>query len=61
MSCYFYLVLLHCVVFGTLVGMCVFSVMWSELLMMPFIGCPLIFISVRVPERGVCVHISSED
>ena len=29
------------VVFGTLVGVFVFSVMWSELLMTSAIGCPL--------------------
>ena len=29
------------VVFGTLVGVSVFSVMWSELLMTSAIGCPL--------------------
>ena len=29
------------VVFGTLVGVCVFSVMWSELLMTSAIICPL--------------------
>ena len=29
------------VVFGTLVGVCVFSVMWSELLMSSDISCPL--------------------
>ena len=46
------------VVFGTVVG--VFSVMWSELLMTSAISCPLV-ISVRVPESGVCVHISGED
>ena len=49
------------VVFGTLVGVFVFSVMWSELLMTSAISCPLVVISVRVPESGVCVHISSED
>ena len=49
------------VVFGTLVGVFVFSVMWSELLMTSAISCPLWVISVRVPESGVCVHISGED
>ena len=39
------------VVFGTLVGVFVFSVMWSELLMSSAISCPLV-ISVRVPESG---------
>ena len=43
------------VVFGTLVGVFVFSVLWSELLMSSVV------ISVRVPESGVCVHISGED
>ena len=38
------------VVFGTLVGVFVFSVMWSS-----------VVISVRVPESGVCLHISGED
>ena len=42
------------VVFGTLVRVFVFSVMWSELLITSAI-------SVRVPESGVCVHISGED
>ena len=45
------------VVFGTLVGVFVFSVMWSELLM----ASAIVVISVRVTERGVCVHISGED
>ena len=49
------------VVFGTLVGVFVFSVMWSELLMTSAISCPSVVISVRVPESGVCVHISGED
>ena len=44
------------VVFGTLVGEFVFSVMWSELLMTSAISC-----SERVPGSGVCVHISGED
>ena len=30
-----------CMVFGTLVGVFVFSVMWSELLMTSAISCPL--------------------
>ena len=47
------------VVFGTPVGVFVFSVMWSELLMTSAISCAVI--SVRVPESGVCVHISGED
>ena len=39
-------------VFDTLVGVFVFSVMWSKLLMTSAISCP---------ESGVCVHISDED
>ena len=42
------------VVFGTLVGVFVFSVMLSELLVTPAISC------VRVSGSGVCVHISGE-
>ena len=42
--------------FGTLFGVFVFSVMWSELLMTAAISCPL-WSSVY----GVCVHISGED
>ena len=34
------------VVFGTLVGVFVFNSVWSDMLMI---------ISVRVPERGVCI------
>ena len=49
------------VVFGTLVGVFVFSVMWSELLMTSAISCPLWSSVNRVPESGVCVHISCED
>ena len=49
------------VVFGTLVGVFVFSVMWSELLMTSAISCPSVVTSVRVPESEVCVHISGED
>ena len=50
------------VVFGTLVGVFVFSVMWSELLMTSAIKLSsVVIISVRVPESGVCVHISGED
>ena len=48
------------VVFGTLVVVCVFSVMWYELLMTYIISWPVVN-SVRVPESGVCVHISGED
>ena len=46
------------VVFGTLVGVSVFSVIWCELLITSAMSCPL---CVRVPESGVCVHISGED
>ena len=49
------------VVFGTLVGVFVLSVMWSELLMTSAISLSSVVISVRVPESGVCVHISGED
>ena len=51
------------VVFGTLVGVFVFSVMWSELLMISAISflCGHQGTSVRVPESGVCIHISGED
>ena len=49
------------VVFGTLVGVFVFSVMWSELLMTSAISCPLWSSVYRVPGSGVCVHISDED
>ena len=48
------------VVFGSLVGECVFRVMWSELMMTSAISWSVV-ISVRVPEGGVCVHISGED
>ena len=37
-------------VFGTIVGVFVFSVIWSELLM-----------TSAIAESRVCVHISSED
>ena len=50
------------VVFGTLVGVFVFSVMWSELLMTSAISCPLWSSAYeRMSERGACVHISGED
>ena len=48
------------VVFDTLVGVFMFSAIWSELLMTSAISCPLV-ISVLMSESGVCVHISSED
>ena len=50
-------------VFGSLVGVFVFSVMWSELLM-TFDICFSLWssvISVRVPYNGVCDYISGED
>ena len=43
------------VFFPTLIGVSVLSVIWSELLMTSAIYC------VRVPESGVCVHISGEE
>ena len=46
------------VVFGTLVVVSVFSVMWSGLLMTYAISCP---VWSSLPESGVCVHISGED
>ena len=48
------------VVFGTLIGVLVFSVMWSELLMTSAMLSSVVT-NVRVPESGVCVHISGED
>ena len=47
-------------VFGTLDGVFVFSVMWSELLMTSAISCPL-WSSVYECQSGVRVHISGED
>ena len=47
-------------VFGTLVGMSVFSGIWSKLLMTSAISCPL-WVSVYACQSGVCVHISGED
>ena len=44
-------------VFGTMVGVSVFSVIWSELRIISAISA----ISVRVPENKVCVNISGED
>ena len=50
------------VVFGTLVGVFVFSVMlYSELLMTSAICCPLWSLVYECQRRGVCVHISGED
>ena len=46
------------VVFGTLVGVFVFSVMWSELLMTSGIGCPL-WSSVYECQRVECAFTSS--
>ena len=45
------------VVFGTLVGVFVFSVMWSELLMTSAIGCPL-WSSVYECQRVECAVTS---
>ena len=45
------------VVFGTLVGVFVFTVMWSELLMTSVISCPL-WSSVYECQR---VHIFGDD
>ena len=47
------------VVFGTLVGVFVFSIM-SVLLMTSAISCPL-WSSVYECQSGVCVHICGED
>ena len=44
-------------VFGTLVGVFVFSVMWSELLMTAAISCPL-WSSVYECQRVECVFTS---
>ena len=46
-------------VFGTQVGVFKFSVMWSVADICYKLSC--VIISVRVPESGVCVHISGED
>ena len=49
-------------VFGTLVGVFIFSVIWSELLMTSAISCHVrSSVRVRVPDSGLCVHISGED
>ena len=48
------------VVFGTLVGVFVFSVMWCELLMTSGISCP-VWSSVYECQKVVCVHISGEN
>ena len=48
------------VMFGTLFGMSVFSVMWSELLITSAISCPL-WSSVYDSKTVECVHISGED
>ena len=45
------------VVFGTLVGVFVFSVMWSELLMTSAISCPL-WSSVYECQRVECAFTS---
>ena len=46
------------VVFGTLVGVFVFSVMWSELLMTSDISCPL-WSSVYACHKVECAFTSS--
>ena len=46
------------VVFGTLVGVFVFSVMWSELLMTSAISCPL-WSSVYECQRVECAFTST--
>ena len=46
------------VVFGTLVGVCVFSGMWSELLMTSPISCPL-WSSVYECQRVECAFTSA--
>ena len=46
-----------CVVFGTMVGVFVFSVMWSELLMTYAISCPL-WLSVYECQRVKCAITS---
>ena len=49
--------------FGTMVGVAVFSVIWSDLLMPSAIICFMwssVYECQRV-ECGVCVHISAED
>ena len=45
------------VVFGTLVGVFVFSVMWSEVLMISAISCPL-WLSVYECRRVECAFTS---
>ena len=47
------------VVFGTLVGVFIFSVMWSELLMTSAISCPL-WSSEYECQRVECAFISPE-
>ena len=47
----------YSVVFGTLVGVSVFSVIWSELLMTSAISCPL-YTSVYECQRVECAIIS---
>ena len=48
------------VVFGTLVGVSVFSVIWGELLMTSAISCPL-WSLVYEYQRVENAHISGED
>ena len=47
-------------VFGTLVGVFVFSVMWSEMLMRSAISCPM-WLLVYECQRMECAIISDED
>ena len=49
------------VVFGTLVCVCLLSVLWSELLMTSAISCHLGSSVYEFPESGVCVQIPGED
>ena len=51
----------YSVVFGTLFGVFVFSVMWSELQMTSAISCPLWSSVYECQRVEMCVHISSED
>ena len=46
------------VVFGTLVGVFVFSVMWSKLLITYAISCPLGHQCTSDRESSVCSHLS---
>ena len=48
------------VVFGTLVGVFVFSIMWSELLMTSAVSCPL-WSSVYECQRVECAFTSNNN